>query len=393
MSDSVIQIDRGGSNRGRRVCVVGGGIGGLTAALAFARSGADVTVLEQAPEFREVGAGIQITPNGARALIALGLEPQLQELGLQAVAVQPVDALSGMAVTRFDLTSQSPAYRFYHRASLVAILGDAAQNAGATVRFGVRVEGVTPQGYVQTSEGSIEADIIAGADGIHSVLRSLTGHTATAEFTGQVAWRSVVSAKNIDPVASIWMAPKRHVVTYPLAEDVLNIVAVQERDTWAEEGWHHEDAPQNLRAAFADACPALQAILAHVERPRLWGLFRHPVAECWSRGNIALLGDAAHPTLPFLAQGANLAIEDAFLLSVACDRENDISTGLKTYEGLRKPRVKRAIEAANANAKNYHLSGVPRRVAHMGLKTLGALAPNAFIGRMDWLYGYDVTAE
>ena len=380
-----------GQNSGRRIAIVGAGMAGLTAALAFAKTGAEVSVFEQAPEIKEVGAGIQITPNGARVLEALGCGDAMEEASLRAAAVVPMDGITGKPVTRFDLSAQIPPYRFFHRASLIGLIGRAAQAAGAKVHLGVRCTSVSPEGTLTTTEGQFESDLCLGADGIHSICRMFVSPPTEAQFTGQVAWRAVISARGIAPEARIWMAPGRHVVTYPLKDDILNIVAVEERDEWANEGWHHPDDPEHLRSAFEGCAPELQKILSHVEEPRLWGLFRHPVAKTWGAHRIAILGDAAHPTLPFLAQGANMAIEDAYVLARCCDRSGSIEQALSDYQAERKPRVTRAIEAANANARNYHLSGGKRRVAHLGLKTLGAVAPDAFINRLGWLYDHDVT--
>lgn len=381
------------TKRRQTVAIVGAGIGGLTAALAFARNGAEVFVLEQAPELTEVGAGLQITPNGLRALEALGLKDAIAQASIAAEAVVPMDAISGRAVTCFDLSRQSPRYRFFHRASLQKLLARSAQDAGAKVRLGVRVTSVSPEGVLQTTAGPMQADVVVGADGIHSVMRIFCQpDVPQAAFTGQVAWRGVIQVRDIPAQAQIWMAPKRHVVTYPLAEGWLNVVAVQERSAWAAEGWAHADDPANLRAAFADCAPALQEVLSQMDSPYLWGLFRHPVAEHWHNDRVALLGDAAHPTLPFLAQGANMAIEDAYVLARCCHGAQTVQDAFTRYQGLRRARVVRAIEAANANAKNYHLSGLKRRVAFAGLKTLGKVAPDAFINRLGWLYDHDVTA-
>jgi salicylate hydroxylase len=252
------------------------------------------------------------------------------------------------------------------------------------------VTSVSKGGVLSTTGGPYKSDLCVGADGIHSIARTFTGNVEQAKFTGQVAWRGVITAKDVAPHAQIWMAPGRHVVIYPLQGDVVNVVAVQEREAWAEEGWHHADDPANLQAAFADCAPELRKVLSHVTKPLLWGLFRHPVAEHWYNGQVAILGDAAHPTLPFLAQGANMAIEDAWVLAAQCDR-SDLEQGLAQYQALRKPRVTRAIAAASSNARNYHFDGVQRRVAHLGLKTLGKVAPNAFLKRLSWLYDFDVT--
>lgn len=369
----------GGPETGRHICIVGGGIGGLTAALGFAQRGFHVEVFEQAPALTEVGAGLQITPNGGRVLNALGLDDALDRVSITAQAVQPMDALSGRAVTRFDLSQlDGPPYRFMHRADLIAILEKACRALGVTIHLGSAV-----------NSADLTADLVIGAEGIKSGTRAALNGDADPFFTGQVAWRAIVDAPNADPVAQIWMAPRRHVVTYPLPGGRVNIVAVQERAQWANEGWNHRDDAANLRQVFRDVSPPLMSLLSKVETVHLWGLFRHPVAQHWHKGRVAILGDAAHPTLPFLAQGANLAIEDAWVLAACC--EHDIDAGLVQYQAERAPRVTRAIAAANANARKYHLSGIARTVAHTGLKIIGFVAPNAFLDRMDWLYDLDVT--
>jgi salicylate hydroxylase len=228
-----------------------------------------------------------------------------------------------------------------------------------------------------------------GADGLHSALRPMLNGEGAPFFTGQVAWRAVIAA-DAPAVARIWMLPGRHVVTYPLPGGRLNIVAVREQADWAEEGWHVADDPARLRAAFAGCCAALKALLARVEEVRLWGLFRHEVAARWHGGDVALVGDAAHPTLPFLAQGANLALEDAWVLAAAVDRW-PMEEALARYQAARRPRAMRAIAAANANAANYHLAGARRAAALAALGAMGRVAPGVFLRRYDWLYRHDVT--
>ncbi len=360
-----------------QIAVIGGGVGGLTAALALSRKGARVTVHEQAPAITEVGAGVQITPNGARVLHHLGLTADLSRIGVQAQAVVPTDGLRGRTIARFDLTGQTPPYRFVPRPALIGMLADACRAAGVTILLDQRMDDLPP------------ADLVVGADGIRSMTRVALNGAATPIFTGQVAWRATIPM-NAPPEARIWMLPGRHVVTYPLGDGRLNIVAVQERAAWADEGWHHPDDPAHLRHAFADACGDLQRVLMQVEQPHLWGLFQHPVAARWVTDRVALVGDAAHPTLPFLAQGANLALEDAVVLARLLGLHG-ISAGLPKYQALRVPRVTRAIATANGNAVNYHLGGPRRIVAHLGLRALGQVAPQAFIRRLDWLYGHDAT--
>jgi salicylate hydroxylase len=383
------------ANTGRTVAVIGGGIGGLAAALAFARTGAQVTVFEQAPELREFGAGLQITPNGGVVLKALGLEAAATARSVRGEAVVPSDALTGREIARFDLTRlDGIPYRFFHRGDLLEILAEGCRGAGVVLRTGVRIGAASPEeGRISIAGGEILAfDVIVGADGLHSVLRPVLNGPDKPFFTGQVAWRAVIDAPGAAPEARIWMAPGRHIVTYPLAGRRLNIVAVQARRGWTDEGWNHPDDPENLRSAFSDCAPEIKAMLEKVGTARLWGLFRHPVAPNWQRGRAAILGDAAHPTLPFLAQGANLALEDAYVLAHECDRSPDLGAALAAYELARQSRVRKAIAAANGNAINYHLAGVSRRMAHAGLRTLGVVAPQMFLRRMDWLYGHDVTA-
>jgi salicylate hydroxylase len=383
------------ANTGRTIAVIGGGIGGLAAALAFARTGAQVTVFEQAPELREFGAGLQITPNGGVVLKALGLDVAAAARSVRGEAVVPADALTGREVARFDLTRlDGVPYRFFHRGDLLEILAEVCRGAGVSIKTGIRIGTADPEsGTVSIAGGeTLSFDLIVGGDGLHSVLRPLLNGADKPFFTGQVAWRTIIKAPGAAPEARIWMAPGRHIVTYPLTGGRLNVVAVQARRAWADEGWNHSDDPQNLRAAFVDCAPEIKAMLGKVEEVRLWGLFRHPVAPDWHKGRAAILGDAAHPTLPFLAQGANLALEDAFVLARECDRSETPGAALFAYEQARQARVRKAIAAANGNAINYHLGGVSRRMALAGLRALGRVAPQMFLRRMDWLYGHDVTA-
>jgi salicylate hydroxylase len=360
------------------VTVVGGGIAGLATAVALAQRGSKVAVHERADRLRTEGAGLQITPNGARVLAALGLDVALKDHAIRAEAVVPMDGLTGRSIARFALASKLPGYHLLHRGDLLGLLEKACIAAGVAIHT---ASAVTP--------GALPANgIVVAADGLHSGFRPVLNGLGKPFFTGQVAWRAVVPG-TAPAEARIWMLPGRHVVSYPLPGGLINIVAVQARDAWAAEGWSHPDEPAHLLAAFGDAAPALRELLARVTQVNLWGLFRHQVADAWVGNEICLVGDAAHPTLPFLAQGANLALEDAWVLARSIAGGQDLE---KAYQSIRKPRVTRAIAAADANARNYHLSGLARQVAHTGLRGIGALAPNAFLRRLDWLYQHDVTA-
>jgi salicylate hydroxylase len=335
---------------------------------------------------------LQVTPNGAAVLAGLGLSGAAEAAGLRAAALEPADAVTGRSLGRFDL-SRLPGqpYRFFHRAALAGLLAEAARAAGVVLRTGARVAGGDAAGGLRLASGEVlRPDLAVGADGLHSVLRPVLNGPDSPFFTGQAAWRALIPGEG-PPVVRLWLAPGRHVVSYPLPGGRINIVAVRAQAVWAPEGWHHDDDPAALRSAFADLCPELRALLDRVTATRLWGLFRHPVARRWHGPGLALLGDAAHPTLPFLAQGANLALEDAWVLAAECARRPDLPAALAAYEAARRPRVTRAIAAANANARLYHLAGLPRQAALAALRLTGALAPRLFLRRYDWLYGADVT--
>ncbi|PTX46456.1 salicylate hydroxylase [Allosediminivita pacifica] len=379
------------------ITVIGGGIGGLAAAIALRQRGANVVVLEQAEAIREVGAGLQISPNGLRVLAALGLDTRLAEVSCRGQAVSLRDGARGAEVARVDLTGAEPGYYFVHRADLIDLLGAAAREAGVKLRLLQKVAEVTPGAPPAISLANGDrcgGDLVVGADGLHSVLRPALNGPAEPFFTGQVAWRAVVPNVTDHPAeARVHMGPGRHVVTYPLRDgSVVNMVAVEERKGWVAEGWSHRDEAANLRAAFSGMSPELRRLMEGAEAPGLWGLFRHPVARRWHGEGVAILGDAAHPTLPFLAQGANLALEDAFVLAASLDGAPDVAAGLQRYQARRRDRAAKVIAAANGNAWKYHLRNpLIRGAAHMVLGLASRAAPGQMVKQFDWLYGYDAT--
>lgn len=387
---------------GTKIVVIGAGIGGLAAAICLRRRGADVTVLEQSQSITEVGAGLQISPNGVAVLRALGLEDVLARDAVRARAVVLRDYARAGEVLRLDLARLAPeqAYYFVHRIDLVDLLADAARAAGVVIRLLQRVERVEPVNGAGTilymaNDARINADLVVGADGLHSRARVALNGDDAPFFTGQVAWRAVVpNDLGLKPEAQVFMGPGRHLVTYPLrGGKLVNLVAVQERRNWAAEGWNHFDSPDNLRAAFSGFAGQARALLDQVDEVRLWGLFRHPVAANWFGPGLAILGDAAHPTLPFMAQGANMALEDAWVLADCLARFGAGQAGLAAYQGARRDRAVRVIGAANGNAWKYHLRvGPVRGLAHLGLRLGGALMPGRMLHQFDWIYGHDVTA-
>lgn len=382
---------------GLDVAVLGGGVAGLAAARALALRGASVTVYEQATAIAEVGAGLQITPNGAAVLRGLGLDPA--PVAVRSEGVRLVDGYTGREVLHLDFARHRPDSDFWlmHRADLIALLEQGARDVGVEIKLGHRVARIEGDhdGVDVQFEGGFEArhHFVVGADGLHSVLRPMLNGPAKPFFTGQTAWRATLPALGgEEAVAMVHMAAGRHVVCYPLrGGEMINIVAVEEREDWAEEGWHHAGEAADLMAHFANFGPGVTALLSRVEDVSRWGLFRHPVAVRWHSERTALVGDAAHPTLPFLAQGANMAFEDIWVLT-DCLAKLPLDQALPAYQARRRERVVRVIEAANANARNYHLKGVTRAAGHMALRLGGRLAPRAAVERFAWLYDEDVTA-
>ncbi|QBX99725.1 FAD-binding protein [Rhodophyticola sp. CCM32] len=385
---------------GREITVLGGGIAGLAAATALAQRGAQVRVLEQSPQIAELGAGLQISPNGATVLHALGLGAGLSEAASLAQAVSLRDFRRGAEVFRLPLTRPDRPYHFIHRADLIGMLHQGALSAGVTIKLDHAVEKVTEGAGAMTlhfADGGAETTpCLIAADGLHSPTRAALNPRSQPFFTGQVAWRCILPLTGATPPpaeAQVFMGPGRHLVRYPLRKGtVLNVVAVEERDAWATEGWHHRDDPTYLRRAFRDFAPEIRQMLDRATEVYLWGLFRHPLARHWHSDHAALIGDAAHPTLPFLAQGANMALEDAWVLADSLAQEADLPTGFARYEARRRRRCARIVDAASKNAENYHLRPGPYRfAAHTALRMASRFAPHLASNRFEWLYGHDVT--
>ncbi|QCO57075.1 FAD-dependent oxidoreductase (plasmid) [Pseudorhodobacter turbinis] len=380
------------------ITVLGAGVAGLAVGTALAQRGAKVTLLEQADAIREVGAGLQVSPNGAAVMRALGLETALNAGSVAGQAVHLRDGYSGDTVTRLDLTSRGQTFHLMHRADLIEILRKAAADAGVEMQLLQRIEQVDLSGSqprLITAQGAErKVSFLIGADGLHSKVRAALNGVVAPFFTHQVAWRALIPAEADAPAeAEVHMGAGRHLVSYPLRGGTLrNIVAVEERRQWVEESWNLRDDPMEMRLAFEGFSPRVQKWLEQVDDVWLWGLFRHPVAKRWHGTRAAILGDAAHPTLPFLAQGANMALEDAWVLADCLDRFGP-EKGLTAYQSARAHRCARIVQAANGNARAYHLREPMRSLAHLGLRLGGAMAPGLALKRYDWIYSHDVTAS
>ena len=359
--------------------------------------GATVTVLEQADQFREVGAGLQISPNGFAVLKALQLDDRLVEQSVQAEAIHLRDYRGGRVLSLYLKHHNRTNYHLLHRSDIIDALAFGARKVNAQIRFSHRVENVSSgeRPCVTLSDGKIlKADLVVGADGIHSVARSCIMGTLAPYFTNQTAWRAVVpnDDENLNEVV-VYMGPHRHVVTYPIRSGRLrNIVAVMESSSWTSDSYSQRDDPDAVRMAFDDFCPHVRELMCKIHEVHLWGLFRYPIAPDWYKRGVVILGDAAHPTLPFLAQGASMALEDAWVLGQALNGADCLHAGLKEYHMLRRQRVRRVVDAASGNALKYHLAFPPFRwIAHSILRAGGAVAPDRILKSYDWLYNHNVT--
>lgn len=372
------------------IVVVGAGIGGVAVATALAQSGRDVTVLEQAAALEEVGAGLQISANGMAVLRALGVADAVRAGAVRSEGTEIRDAARGRLVTRVPPPAAGPTW-YLHRADLLDRLVERARSVGVVFDLGARVDDYAPEdtGCAVTLAGgeTRRAGLVIAADGGQSRARQRVEEPSRPVFSRQVAWRALIPWTGAVPSAAavLTMAPGRHVVSYPLRGGALmNLVAVEERADWTREGWRHEGDPAALRAAFAGFGGAVGDMLNAVDRAHLWALYLHPVATRWHRGGLVLLGDAAHPTLPFMAQGACLALEDAWVLA-RCLTGGD---GLDAYRAARAVRAERVVAVAAGNARRFHLGGPARWAAQAALRLGGSrIAP-----RYDWIYGHDVTA-
>lgn len=383
---------------GQDIAILGAGVAGLAVARALAFRGAKVTVYERAEAITEVGAGLQLSPNGVAVLTALGLDAA--SVAMRSNGVMLLDGYTGRTVLHMDLKRYKPdsAFLLMHRADLIDLLAQAARDAGVEIKLLHSVERVTETdtSVVLDFENGTQAThaVVIGADGLKSRLRTVLNGDVDPFFTGQTAWRATVPALGgEEPVAMVHMAHGKHVVCYPLRDgSLINIVAVEERGDWTEEGWFHRGDPAELTDHFSGFGGGIPSLLARVTEVSRWGLFRHPVAQHWHGTRTALIGDAAHPTLPFLAQGANLALEDAWVLA-DCLADLPLESALPAYQLLRRARAERVIEAANGNARNYHLKGPKRAIAHAVLRAGGAVAPRAVIDKFSWVYDHDVTTQ
>ena len=414
----------------KKVLIAGGGIGGLTAALACLHHGHEVVVLEQAAELSRVGAGIQIPPNAMKVLQALKLDAEIIQRGFSPLALEARMGTTGLRLFQIDIGAATAdtgcwgaPYVQIHRADYVDVLATAlAARAPEALVTNASVNSFTQNGKgvsVILNDGRrFDGDVLIGADGIHSVVRRQLFGADHAVFTGNSAWRATVPIEKLGdyappPTACVWMGRGRHCVTYRLrGSQLVNFVGVVEHNNWPndfhvaslqDEAWSRQGSKQEMQADFAGWHKTITHLIEQLETPHQWALFDRQPMKNWVQGRVALLGDAAHPMLPFMAQGAAMAVEDGWSLAAALasvtpntvtvmQDGDDVRVALARYQRHRLKRAHRAQAASRDNAQTFHqrsLWGQVKTYAPMWLG--GKVAPNAVRARLDWLYEYDVT--
>ena len=396
----------------RTIIVAGAGIGGLTAALSLAAKGFRVIVLEKAERLEEAGAGLQLSPNATRILVDLDLRSRLTPRAVTPEAINIMSARAGGQITRLPLGEAAglragAPYWVMHRADLQGALQAAVNDhPSIDLRLGWQFEDVTSHAkgltVVQRRGDARQQELavaLIGADGIWSAVRNHLFPEVQPQFSGLIAWRGTLDATTLpreytSPRVQLWMGPDAHLVAYPIsAGRQINVVAIVP-GTWNRPGWSTPGDANELKNAFASQrWPATaRMLIGAVDGWRRWALFTLPDLGEWTDGAIALLGDAAHAMLPFAAQGAGMAIEDAAVLAKCLsespgDSIAGIPATLKRYGRLRRGRVLRVQRAARQQGRIYHLTGPLALARDLAIKAMG---PQRMLARQDWIYDWRV---
>jgi salicylate hydroxylase len=392
-----------------KIIIIGAGLGGLTAASALLDHGFDVTVLEQAAQLKEIGAGVQLSSNATGVLYRLGLGPALEKIASEPAGKRVRLWNTGQSWPLFDLGAISRerfGYPYFtlHRADLHAVLADGVRQRNPNaIRLGVKVER-----HEQHGDGSVTvhgangdswtADLVIGADGVHSRTREALFGPDAPRFSGIMAWRGVIRASDLpahmrEPYGSNWVGPGAHVIQYPLrGGELVNFVGAVEGGGWEVESWSERGTHEECLADFAGWHEDVQAMIRAIDVPYKWALMvREPMPQ-WSKGSVTLLGDACHPTLPFLAQGAGMALEDGYILARALAQYGgDLPDALRRYEAARHERTARIVRGSAANAERFHNPALAHAEGAAAYVTR-EWSEERVKERYEWLFQYDVDA-
>ncbi len=354
----------------KRIMIAGAGIGGLTAALALLRRGFAVDIFEKADVLSEVGAGIQVSPNAMRVLTNLGLEdeikkiyfiPKTREMRLWNTG----DASRGPARNEEMIERFGYPHCTVHRADLQAILSNAVLKfASAKLHLGSQVVDFDQDAHsasVTLADGTVHrGDVLVGADGIHSKVRHKLFGVSSARFTGGLAWRGTIPIEKLpekmrERTGQTWVGPHGHFTVYPIRRgELINVVGHVDRSDWQVESWFEKGDPAEFLRDFTGWHEEIQTMIRAITEPYKWALFLHDTLPRWSVGRVTLLGDACHPMVPYLAQGANQALEDGMILARCLDGFDDVETALSRYDAVRIPRSTRVVNESAANQKRFH---------------------------------------